>query len=343
MLIRRRKSKHLEHYRRPWWTMFFCFHCAQHLSSRSASYSSSPLRFRHHHLIVLSSFLSVVTSVQGRRDPGPTFNVVTFSGLTPCNPVTFSWTGGLSPFSLVIYNYENDNTVQEFDGIEDSVFSWVPPQHVVGRSLYAEVVDDDDSYDDTDGFVVQSTSCSTAVPPAASTTATPIPPFPSTTPVSTHPPASPSSTSSANSPSVASYPPLSNTTAPSSPPGSLSSHPSQSLPRTSSTLQPGNSTRTTPALPTTGSVSETDGSTSSPSPFSTTSLGRSSPSRPHRTSSVSAGEIAGIVLGAVAILAMLVALIVWRWAARRRAPGRTPEDDNYTGTSCRPQLSYQIR
>ncbi|KAM5545337.1 hypothetical protein V8D89_000950, partial [Ganoderma adspersum] len=83
------------------------------------------------------------------------------------------------------------------------------------------------------------------------------------------------------------------------------------------------------------SSSATDGSTSGPtSSSSTTPAGQpTSSSRPHRKSSVPAGEIAGIVLGAVAILVMLVALVTWWWVVRRRTRDRartTPEDDNYT-------------
>ncbi|KAM5545336.1 hypothetical protein V8D89_000949 [Ganoderma adspersum] len=106
--------------------MLFCFHCPQDPSFRSESHLSSPVRVRHHPLIILSSFLSVITSVQGRR--GPTLDTFEFSDVTPCNPVTFSWTGGFSPFSILIVNYNNDNILQEFDGIEGDSFVWTPPQ-----------------------------------------------------------------------------------------------------------------------------------------------------------------------------------------------------------------------
>ena len=345
MLMRHRKS-HPD--QRLSCTMLFCSQCAQDPPSRSASHpSSSPIR--HHPLITLSSFLIILTGVQGRRG-GPTFDTISFSDLTPCNPVTFSWTGGLSPFSLVLYNDNTGNTVQEFDGIESNSFSWTPPQRAVGRLLFAVVYDDDDFDDDTDDFVVQSASCSTTSSIAPPTFPT-IPVTSTTTrasaPPSNTPPPTDSPTDQFPLPSSSST-----STNPLSSRGS-SSPLSQSPSRTSTSSQPSNNTTSTSKTTTTGTSSEsaTDGSTSGhTSSSSTTPAGQStSSSRPHRKSSVPAGEIAGIVLGAVAILVMLVALVTWWWLVRRRTRdrARTPEDDNYTGACARsspspPRLSRPI-
>ncbi|KAI1783039.1 hypothetical protein LXA43DRAFT_366850 [Ganoderma leucocontextum] len=308
--------------------MLICLYLQQNLTFRSALHTPRLPRFRHHPLALLSSFLLILTGVHARLR-GPIFDTDTISNPTPCNPVTFSWTGGVSPFTLYITNDDTGNDVAEFDFIEDNFVTWTPVTGVIDKRLYAEVWDNDDEFDDTDDFVVQSASCSSSDPPAKPTstvssehsTTT----FPPTSSQTVYPvPPTESSTSPAKAP-----PPLTppSTHLPQSTLGGPSSSSSPSLHGTSntSTSQLGNST--TSSTPTMGTASATEGSTSPP--FPTTSAMQSSASRLHRKSSVSAGEIAGIVLGAVALLCMLVALIVWRWAARRTAHDRTPEDDNY--------------
>ena len=171
--------------------MVLCPYCVQDLPFRSAP-------FPHRSLLVLCSLLWVLTGVQGRRTL--LFDTISFSDVTPCNPVTFSWTGGAPPFTLYIVDVNTGNAAQEFDTIEGDFFDWTPPQRAVGKVLYAFLSDDDD-FDDTNNFVVQSASCFSAIPSATqTTTAIPFPPTTASAP--THPPDTPpaSTRSSSNYP-----------------------------------------------------------------------------------------------------------------------------------------------
>ncbi|PIL28553.1 hypothetical protein GSI_08594 [Ganoderma sinense ZZ0214-1] len=253
----------------------------------------------------------------------------------------FSWTGGIAPFSLFIVDYEGETAIQEFDSIEDGIFVWNPPQRVVGRVLYAAVIDEDGTgdEDDTDNFVVQSATCSSSISSALPTFPT-TSVSPTTNSASARIPNTPQPTPPQDPTIRPSDPTLSSSSTPATTtlPRSSPSSPSQSLSITSSVSpQPSsnnNNNNSTSTFPTTGTPSSTDGSTSSPTSSFTTPAQQSTPSRPHRKPTTSAGEIAGIVLGAVAILAMLVGLVTWWWLVRRRtrdrALAREPEDDKYT-------------
>ncbi|PIL28425.1 hypothetical protein GSI_08459 [Ganoderma sinense ZZ0214-1] len=302
-----------------------CLPHSSDLSCRSASFAFRPPPCQR--LLLCSSVLSLVALARAGRS-SPVFDTHTIPDPTPCEPVRFSWTGGVPPFVLFLGDPDTISIVSEIDDITDSFVTWTPPADTVDMTLVTFVFDDDESYDTTNSFVVQPAACLSVGPPA----------FPSSSvsaelSVSTDPYVPPSippiqSRSSTVSPATPSA--SSSTSAHIAPSSSSSPAHSQLSNETTSTWPPRNSTAV--AHPTTGTPSGTGIETITPSqlhPSTTISHWRFGTSRPRRkppseSPSPSASEIVGIVLGSVALVGVLVGILVWRrvTVAKRSTAGR---------------------
>ncbi|TBU43281.1 hypothetical protein BD309DRAFT_961104 [Dichomitus squalens] len=286
----------------------------------------------HETLIILLSLSPFLTSVQGRGFP--TFEVHSIPDLTPCSPFTFSWTGGTAPFALFMIDDDTGDTVDEFQNIESSSFTWTPE---LGESrrllLFAQVLDVNDNDDETEDFVVQAASCTTSSSSVSSITlqSTAVSSTTITVTASASPP--PAGISSPTSVAATSHPTQSSSTL-QTPSSHETSAPSTSLLSSSSILSANSGSTITST--TTATVGSVNGFTSFPDSKAPSTSMLPSPSTSKAPSR--AGEIAGIVLGALALLCMLIIFVIWRRATRRSSPNaHSAEEKSIDVSSSHPE------